>query len=67
MDAIKNKINVLSEERSTILAKMDEIRNYYDQLNSRVIEINGALKTLSEMVESEEGTDTEEVLDDTAG
>lgn len=56
MDAIKEKIAKLSEERENLITEINKIRGYYDQLNSRVIEINGALKVLSEMCDTEEGT-----------
>lgn len=54
MDAIKEKITKLSEERETLINEINKIKNYYDQVNSRVIEINGALKALSEMCNPEE-------------
>lgn len=54
MDAIKEKIAKLSEERETLVAEINKIRNYHDQLSSRVVEINGAIKALSEMCETEE-------------
>ena len=57
---IQEKINKLIEERNSSVDTMNSLQQQYDTLRDRVIEINGALKTLAELFSSEEAAhDTE--------
>ena len=57
---IQEKINKLIEERNSSIDTMNSLQQQYDTLRDRIIEINGALKTLAELFSSEEAVnDTE--------
>lgn len=57
---IQEKINKLIEERNSSIDTMNSLQQQYDTLRDRILEINGALKTLAELFSSGESVnDTE--------
>lgn len=52
---IKEKLETLGKERVEIVGKLQEIQHIAQQLTTRIIEIDGATKVLSSLIEDEEG------------
>lgn len=50
---LKEKINKLIAERDAILYEINEIQKAYDNRQRRLIEINGSIKTLDELLKED--------------
>lgn len=48
---IDSKINKLNNEHNDICNRLSEIKGYWDNLTNRKVEIEGALKALSELID----------------
>ena len=52
---IREKLDTLGKERVEIVGKLQEIQHIAQQLTTRIVEIDGATKVLSDLLEDEEG------------
>lgn len=59
VNPIQDKINKLIEERNSCIDTMNSLQQEFDKLRDRVIEINGALKTLADLFSEGNNNDTE--------
>lgn len=60
MENVQSKVEELSNERDELLSKMQQLQSAYDNMKTRVIEINGSIKTLVEMFKLGENQDDTE-------
>lgn len=59
MKTIEEKIKALLEERENVVNEMNEIQKAYNIRQQRVIEINGGIKTLQELINDNKEESTE--------
>lgn len=52
-NTLKSKLETLISERETIITEMEEIQKAFTVRQQRVIEINGALKVLQDLINNE--------------
>lgn len=57
---IEDKIKTLINEKETIIAEMNELQKAFMLRQERILEINGSLKTLQELLDEETKEKTEE-------
>lgn len=60
MENVQAKVEELSNERDELLSQMQQLQSAYDNMKTRVIEINGSIKTLVEMFKLGENLDDTE-------